>query len=259
MTFADAPTMPNKAPATLWIGSQSTPEFSAARAILRANGCLHDLAVVERDGSASPWAPQRGVVAASYPGEFSLGDWHRWQSRYPACQWVMLCGPWCRGQTRLPASVVRLDWHEFPSWWSRQVHSGADVSAAPPLVAGLVTAHVTQSGLYDSALRAAGVESVWVDPSVLPQPRGRCDFYVWDAAAHARCRPLAWRAMQRLAAHQPIVVVAPALRPDDEARWPGAAAYLSNPFDHEVLILEVRRIMASLGPVSSLEQWKRAG
>ena len=242
----------------LWIGSTTAPEFSAARAVLQSSGCLQDEAL----GKPSVDLPTFFacvVVATTYPGEYTLGDWDRWKIRYRACQWVMLCGPWCRGRVRPPEFAARVHWHEFPGWWSGPASVLAPPDGAVPIRVGIVTAHPTQATMYEPLLRDAGITADWVNPSVLPNSPARFDFFLWDAAAFGRCRPLSWPAMTRWATGRPVVVVAPDLRPDDVDRWPGGTAYLSYPSWAEMFSDGRRGIVALLGADSSLLPQRMAG
>jgi hypothetical protein len=68
--------------------------------------------------------PDLIVLAQDRPGVIAAQQAEAWQREAPLAGMIAVAGSWCEGETRTGrplAGVLRLYWHEFPTWWRRQI------------------------------------------------------------------------------------------------------------------------------------------
>jgi hypothetical protein len=102
-------------PATMLVGDGSHSDFNDAVQLLRAESRLVD---------GVNQSPELIVICQTRPGTVHKHFVESLRRAAPLAGVVALVGSWCEGETRtgrpLPG-VDRLYWHEFPSWWRRQL------------------------------------------------------------------------------------------------------------------------------------------
>jgi len=225
------------------VGDVEHPDFADAVAL------LHDTAGV------GPQPPELIVVAQSRSGAFPSQGIERLRRSAPLAGVVALLGSWCEGETRSGrpvAGVARVYWHEFPSWWRRQLtlRAAGDCPEWARLDnVGLWTANgglafvsarvAIETNCWETAaaiedvLQSVGAEAIWVRPGREAELNDAA-VGIWDGGQLNDCE------VERLAAfcaklepqHAPVLALLDFPRRDrcKAARSAGAAAVMGKPW-----------------------------
>jgi hypothetical protein len=247
-----ATTSPN-----VWlVGDVEHPDFADAVALVREGANL------------GVQLPELIVVAQSRPGSFPVHGIERLRRSAPLAGIVALAGSWCEGESRSgrpAAGVARLYWHEFPSWWRRQLAfraAGRCPEWARPAASDervvvsreLLPASGTiaiDAGCWDSAaaiadvVHSAGERTIWLQSGREVAPAG-ITAGIWEGGQ------LNDREAERLAAfcatlapqQAPVLALLDFPRRDrcEAARHAGAAAVMGKPWSNVDLVAMLRHL-----------------
>jgi len=262
----------------LAIGDLTAPEFADAAELL-----VRCRAVTVPDVAAALAAIDEGftpaiiVAAQHWPGEFAASDVDSLRRAAPLARFVSLLGPWLEGEARTGrplAGALRMYWHRWGEFsasldaslpnsefaWSLPSTSGDDerllsasdldpavspVSAIPSLLVAIV-AHdrETFQSLADICARRAW-QTVWLR-NVQTETSFHPDAILLDAATTSDIELSCLVRLHTGTHRPPTIVILGFPRFEDVSRWKeaDAASIISKPFESQVLLREIERLVA---------------
>jgi hypothetical protein len=282
--------LPFRAPSLLAVGPWNRAEFLAVRDKLDPHGCWPTVgSLIDAMDSAADFEvpPELILLAQPRPGLDDQSDIERLGRDWPLTRIIVVAGAWCEGELRTGrphSGVIRLYWHEFPSWWRTALSDFAEnrtPSWSNPLTASATSicaagcspsggpqVHTIRANLsilaidsrdyaafeaIEQAVAPDGWQSFW-------QPRHRPELAsssadnlptaaVWDGAQLDADGLQALRQFCALLAPTPTIALLDFPRPEhiDRAHSAGAASVLGKPYAVRALLNELSRI-ADLRP-----------
>jgi CheY-like chemotaxis protein len=263
----------------LAIGDLTAPEFVDAAESLGRCGAV---SVADVAGTLAAindgFAPAVIIIAQRWPGEFAAAHIDALRRAAPLARLATLLGPWLEGETRTgrpPAGSLRVYWHRWAEFsrafearspdsvssWSHPATSSDDerlLSACDNLPAvtpasttsGLLIAVVardreTFQSLADICARR-GWHAVWLrdretETSLHP------DVLLLDAATPSENQLSRVARLHAAIGRVPIIAIVGFPRFEDVSRWKaaGAATVISKPFQSQVLLEQIERLVAA--------------
>ncbi|MEX2187531.1 MAG: hypothetical protein WD875_12085 [Pirellulales bacterium] len=244
-------------PSVWLVGDFEHPDFAKAVPLVRATA------------DVGPALPEVIVVAQSRPGVIRRREIERLRRSAPLAGVVSLLGSWCEGETRTgrpAAGVRRLYWHEFPSWWQRQMVLRA-AGRCPDWARGedrrlmiddcrfeeRNNRFAIETNCWDTAaaladvLNSVGSETIWLRPGRKDVDLCGVTAGIWEGGqlSDAESERLAAFSARLATQNAPVVALLDFPRRDrcEVARRAGAAAVLGKPWVNVDLMATLRQII----------------
>ncbi|MGD9636541.1 MAG: hypothetical protein AB7G28_02980 [Pirellulales bacterium] len=224
------------------------------------------IALVRATAQVSHAAPEVILIVESRPGIVARREVERLRRSAPLAAVISLCGSWCEGETRTGrpiAGATRRYWHEFPTWWRRQIElrragrcpewARVDDCGMPIADCGLASPGtvLVSSPDFDSAdaiatsLQSAGYRAIWYrnGEDSISNVAARAGVWLGGQLSDAEANELA--AFCTVAS--PVIALLDFPRRDrhEAALAAGATAVLGKPWSNADLAATLRRSSAA--------------